>query len=267
MSDEDLAAFFKANPERAVEMAKIATSFQGAAEKVPGPAAANNATANSKRPRERARVGDVVAAADFTDADDDDSIDPSPSQLRKKSRGASPSSSQLRRKSSGAGPSSSRQDTKPARGTGRRMGDNNPFAETFGMDRRATGEPLGTTLLIAAVLIDGPFQREDKAQAHRHHLVVKSAIANSFGIHGETEFEAIELDNDVYESTTKKLMDAFCIAKAELSRVIMLATIARLKAWLDMNIFAPGGPHPSAAGTYMSLHVIIVMICNHCNSM
>ena len=28
MSDEDLAAFFKANPERAVEMAKIATSFQ-----------------------------------------------------------------------------------------------------------------------------------------------------------------------------------------------------------------------------------------------
>lgn len=116
MSDEDLAAFFKANPERAVEMAKIATSFQGAAEKVPGPAAANNATANSKRRRERARVGDVVAAADFTDADDDDSIDPSPSQLRKKSRGASPSSSQLRRKSSGAGPSSSRQDTKPARG-------------------------------------------------------------------------------------------------------------------------------------------------------
>lgn len=160
-----LKAFLKANPERAVEMAKIATSFQGAAEKVPGPAAANNATANSKRRRESARVGDVVAAADFTDADDDDSIDPSPSQLRKKSRSASPSSSQMRRKSSGTGPSSSRQDTKPARGTGRRMGDNNPFAETFGMDRHATGEPLGTTLqvLIAAVLIDGPFQREDKA--------------------------------------------------------------------------------------------------------
>jgi len=61
-----LKAFLKANPERAVEMAKIATSFQGAAEKVPGPAAANNATANSKRRRESARVGDVVAAADFT---------------------------------------------------------------------------------------------------------------------------------------------------------------------------------------------------------
>ena len=38
MSDEEMAAFFKAHPERAVEMAKIATLFQGAGEKISAPA-------------------------------------------------------------------------------------------------------------------------------------------------------------------------------------------------------------------------------------
>jgi hypothetical protein len=45
MSEEELDAFLRANPERAIEMAKIATTFQGAAEKVP---AARTATKISR---------------------------------------------------------------------------------------------------------------------------------------------------------------------------------------------------------------------------
>ena len=51
-------------------------------------------------------------------------------------------------------------------------------------------ESFGASLLFAAVLTDGPMQREDKKHARRHLLVVKSAIANSFDSKGISEFEA-----------------------------------------------------------------------------
>ena len=91
-------------------------------------------------------------------------------------------------------------------------------------------------------------QREDKEHALRHLLVVKSAIANSFDSKGISEFEALELDPDVSEKETTNLITTFCLARVESSRVILLATLARLKAWMNTNLFGPGGPHPTARG-------------------
>ena len=66
ISDEEMAAFFKANPERAVKMAKIATSFQGAAdsaEKVAATDEANTRAVKSATPthkRRRLNPGDRI---------------------------------------------------------------------------------------------------------------------------------------------------------------------------------------------------------------
>jgi len=91
MSDEEMAAFFKAHPERAVEMAKIATSFQGAAEKISAPAEANSRAAKSATPtlkRRRLNPGDIVDA-DAADLSDDGPVDKAPQQQRRKSSSSS----------------------------------------------------------------------------------------------------------------------------------------------------------------------------------
>jgi hypothetical protein len=128
--------------------------------------------------------------------------------------------------------------------------NDNPFAEAFPMHRTPInqGYHFGTSLLLAAVLMDGPVQREDKEHTLRHLLVVKSAIANSFDSKGIVVFEAIELDPDVSVKETNELISSFCLASVESTRVILLATLARLKAWMNMNLFCPAGPHRRTQG-------------------
>ena len=240
MSDEEMAAFFKANPERTVEMAEIATSFQGAAEKVAATDEANTRAVKSATPthkRRRSNPGDVVDVADFTD---DGNEDPAPRLQHRQSHGG-------RRTSSSKPPAKSQS----VRVSGRRVSDDNPFAAAFPLDRQGKvkdAPPFGNALLYAAVLMDGPFQQEDKDHAERHHRVVKSAIAITFGTKGVAEFEAIELDPDVDEMETGKSLRSFCLSRVECSRVIMQLTLARLKSWLNSTLFGIGGPHPAAAG-------------------
>ena len=198
MSEEELDAFLRANPERAIEMAKIATTFQGAAEKVPAARTATEIpraeTVLSTKKRGRFNPGDVVNAD--AEIPDEDPVKPALKQRR-------------------AGGRKSQADTamtlpakSAARIVGRRVDNDNPFAEAFPMHRTPInqGYPFGTSLLLAAVLMDGPVQREDKEHTLRHLLVVKSAIANSFDSKGIVEFEAIELDQDVSDKETNVLI-------------------------------------------------------------
>jgi hypothetical protein len=88
MSEEELDAFLRANPERAIEMAKIATMFQGAAEKVPAartttvteisPASAE--TVLSTKKGGRFNPGDVVNAD--AEIPDEDPVEPALKQRR-----------------------------------------------------------------------------------------------------------------------------------------------------------------------------------------
>ena len=240
MSEEELDAFLRANPERAIEMAKIATTFQGAAEKVPAARTATEIpraeTVLSTKKRGRFNPGDVVNAD--AEIPDEDPVKPALKQRR-------------------AGGRKSQADTamtlpakSAARIVGRRVDNDNPFAEAFPMHRTPInqGYPFGTSLLLAAVLMDGPVQREDKEHTLRHLLVVKSAIANSFDSEGIVEFEAIELDPDVSDKETNELISSFCLARVESTRVILLATLARLKVSMNMNLFGPAGPHRRTQG-------------------
>ena len=128
--------------------------------------------------------------------------------------------------------------------------DANAFADAFPINRTPANKclPFGTAILVTAVMLDGPLQREDKDHKARHLHVIKSAIHNAFGENGVTEFEALEMDPDMSLPLTRTLISSFCIARVESSRVIMLATLARCKAWINANLFGPGGPHPAAAG-------------------
>jgi hypothetical protein len=74
------------------------------------------------------------------------------------------------------------------------LSDDNLLTVAFSSDRQAKGKdgsPFRNALLYAAVLMDGPFQREDKEHHERQHLVVKSAIAIVIGAKGIVEFDAI----------------------------------------------------------------------------
>ena len=141
--------------------------------------------------------------------------------------------------------------------------DSNLFAESFPIDRSPAPRclPFGAAILVAAVMFDGPLQQEDKDDAGRHKLVVKSAIANSFGDKAVTEFEAHELDPELSDSLTQSMIKEFCLARVESSNKIMLATLKRVKDWLNMSLFGCGGPHPRAAGMACNWHVIA---CNSC---
>jgi len=231
-----MEAFLKENPERALELAKLATSFQGAAEKVPTSKAPITPVTRqpTKRPRPDNDVGKIV------DLDDTDLLDGTPgdrASQRRKSRGSAVKS-------------------------GRRVdADGNAFADAFPINRAPANKcvPFGTAILVAAVMLDGPLQREDKEHKARHLHVIKSAIHNAFDDDGVIEFEILEKDPDVTRSETRALIASFCIARVESSRVIMLATVARCKAWINANLFGPGGPHPAAAGMLLGFYVII---CN-----
>jgi hypothetical protein len=84
MSEEELDAFLRANPERAIEMAKIATTFQGAAEKVPAAPTATKIspaeTVLSTKKRGRFNPGDVVNAD--AEIPDEDPVEPALKQRR-----------------------------------------------------------------------------------------------------------------------------------------------------------------------------------------
>jgi len=223
---EEMEAFLKENPERAMELAKLATSFKGAVENVSDATSKEARTpvahTTTKRPRlivpaANNRIGQVVDLAD-TDMFDDTPGDHA--KQRRRSRG-----------------SASKADG------GRRVdSDENVFAETFPINRTPADNciPFGSALLVAAVMLDGPMQREDKDHKARHLHVVKSAIHNAFDAKGVTEFEALEMDPDVSLQITRTLISSFCIGRVESSRVIMLATLARCKAWLNANLFGPG---------------------------
>ena len=226
---EDLEAFLKANPERALELAKLATDFQGAAEKISAkPGVRNPPSAPTTFKRPRAAVNDIV------DLESDITEYAEPAHKRAKTR-----------KEGGR------------RTSGRRVDrSTNIFADTFPLERvtsKEDGLPFGTALVVAAVMLDGPVQREDKEHKMRHKWVVKSAICNAFGADVVTEFEAIELDPETSNQETEALINEFCIARVESSRVMMLATLSRVKTWININIVGPGGPHPCAACNW---HVI-----------
>ena len=227
MTEEDMATFFKENPQRALELAKIATEFQGAAEKI---SVAPAKKSNGSGKRNRMEVGDIV------DADADITIDDTAAPRRRGKRSSGAAATDEPRRTS----------------TGRRVDpDANIFAESFPLERSPAPKclPFGASILVAAVMFDGPLQQEERDDADRHRLVVKSAIANSFGESAVTEFEAHELDPDTTNAVTQALIREFCLARVESSRVIMLATLKRVKEWLNMNIFGVGGPHPRALGT------------------
>ena len=142
-------------------------------------------------------------------------------------------------------------DSLQAKASGRRVDPrSNLFAESFPIDRIPAPKclPFGAAILVAAVMFDGPLQQEEKEDCIRHKMVVKSAIAISFGDTGVTEFEAHEMDPDLSTSLTESMIREFCLARCESSRVIMLATVKRIKEWLNINLFGCGGPHPRAAG-------------------
>ena len=54
------------------------------------------------------------------------------------------------------------------------------------------GMRLGTAASVSAVVINGPFQKEDKLDSQAHVRIIKSAVLNALSVDHQTKFAEAE---------------------------------------------------------------------------
>jgi hypothetical protein len=147
VSGDDLEAFIKAHPERALEMAKAATDIHRdrAVEKLPDlqvaapkPAGRVKAVAFVKKQR-KTNLVEALEADEGEHADEDEEDDGEMSQPKEKKESKQKSPRVFRS-----------------------AGEQNEFMIQFPATMGCGGMRLGTAASVSAVVINGPFQKEDK---------------------------------------------------------------------------------------------------------
>ena len=116
--------------------------------------------------------------------------------------------------------------------------------------RHGTGVKLGPAMTISALLIQGPFPTEDKADAEEHRRQVQSAMLNVF--------DAYKVESFIEEGLThREDMAACCLARVESPRVTKHKAITALQTYLNTQFFGPMGCTPKFRGTRLTYHYCI----------
>lgn len=224
LSGDDLEAFLKNHPERALEMAKAATDIQKdrAVEKLPDlqvaapkPAGRVKAVAFVKKPRKtnlvEALEADEGEHADEDEEDDGDDGEMSQPKEKKESKQKSPR-------------------------VFRRAGEENEFMIQFPATMGCGGMRLGTAASVSAVVINGPFQKEDKLDSQAHVRIIKSAVLNALSVDHQTKFAEAEA------KISDAALTAFALQRVETMRVCGMNVIPKLKLFLNKHFFDEKGP-------------------------
>ncbi len=74
----------------------------------------------------------------------------------------------------------------------RKAGEENEFMQMFPATMGSGGLRLGTAASVSAVVIYGPFQKEDKLDSQTHVRIVKSAVLNSLSEEQQSKFAEAE---------------------------------------------------------------------------
>jgi len=216
LSGDDLEAFLKNHPERALEMAKAATDIQKdrAVEKLPDlqvaapkPAGRVKAVAFVKKPRKSNLVVALEAdEGEHADEDEEDDGEMSQPKEKKESKQKSPR-------------------------VFRSAGEQNEFMIQFPATMGSGGMRLGTVASVSAVVINGPVQKEDKLDSQAHVQIIKSAVLNALSVDQQTKFAEAEA------KIPDAALTAFALQHVETIRVCSINVFPKLKLFLNKHFF------------------------------
>ena len=125
----------------------------------------------------------------------------------------------------------------------------NFFAQKYDV-RHGTGIRFGPAITVSALLIQGPFPTEDKADAEEHRRQVQSAMLNVL--------DDAKVKSIIEEGLTRREeMTHFCLARMESPRVTKQSAIAALQTFLNTHFFGATGCTPLFRGTRLTYHYCI----------
>ena len=110
---------------------------------------------------------------------------------------------------------------------------------------------LGPAITVSALLIQGPFPTEDKADADEHKRQVQSAMLNVL--------DDARVQSFIEEGLTRREeMTAYCLARMESPRVTKQRAVAALQTFLNTHFFgASGCTNAMFKGTRLTYHYCI----------
>ena len=125
----------------------------------------------------------------------------------------------------------------------------NFFAQKYDV-RHGTGIRFGPAITVSALLIQGPFPTEDKADAEEHRRQVQSAMLNVL--------DDAKVKSFIEEGLTRREeMTHYCLARMESPRVTKQRAIAALQTFLNTHFFGATGCTPLFRGTRLTYHYCI----------
>jgi hypothetical protein len=128
-------------------------------------------------------------------------------------------------------------------------GQSNFFSQKYLVNHGA-GMKLGPAITVSALLIQGPFPTEDKADAEEHRRQVQSAMLNVL--------DDAKVKSFIEEGLTRREeMTHFCLARMESPRVTKQRAIAALQTFLNTHFFGATGCTPLFRGTRLTYHYCI----------
>ena len=113
----------------------------------------------------------------------------------------------------------------------RRAGEGNEFMIQFPATMGCGGMRLGTAASVSAVVINGPFQKEDKLDNQAHVRIIKSALLNALSEDQQAKFAEAEA------ALPEAALTAFALQRVETMRVCGLNVIPKLKSFLNKHFF------------------------------
>ena len=129
-------------------------------------------------------------------------------------------------------------------------GQSNFFSQKYLVNHGA-GMKLGPAITVSALLIQGPFPTEDKADADEHKRQVLSAMLNVL--------DDARVQSFIEEGLTRREeMTAYCLARMESPRVTKQRAVAALQTFLNTHFFgASGCTNAMFKGTRLTYHYCI----------
>ena len=112
-----------------------------------------------------------------------------------------------------------------------RAGEENEFMIQFPATMGCGGMRLGTAASVSAVVINGPFQKEDKLDSQAHVRIIKSAVLNALSEDHQAKFAEVEA---MLPATA---LTAFALQRVETMRVCGINVIPKLKMFLNKHLF------------------------------
>ena len=113
----------------------------------------------------------------------------------------------------------------------RKAGEENEFMKMFPATMGCGGIRFGTAASVSAVVIYGPFQKEDKTDTQAHVRIVKSALLNALSEEQRIKFAEAEA------TIPEAALTAFALQRVETMRVCGMNVLPKLKMFLNKHFF------------------------------